>query len=454
MHNRPHLHPRPVQSIAVIGSGIAGLSAAWRLSQTHNVTLFEAAPKLGGHANTVRASIHGDEVDVDTGFIVFNPRNYPNFTPLLEHLGVHSALSDMSFSASLDGGRFEYSSHPSGLFAQKRNLLRPRMWRMLADLLRLHDQARSIDPSTETRTLDEFLQAEGYSPEFREDHILPMCAAIWSSPVEQMRHYPAQTFFRFFINHGLLQLADRPQWRTVAGGSKLYVAELADRIRGEIRTGCPVSRIERDGDGVTLHSQAGPERFDGVVMACHSDQAFQLLSDADNLERHLLGAIRYRPNTAVLHTDTRLMPRRRRAWSSWNYLESRRSPDSTTRISLTYWMNALQPLPTRHPVLVTLNPEIEPAADCVLHTDEYSHPVFDRAAINAQARFGEIQGHRNTWYAGAWLGSGFHEDGLQSGLAVAEALGAPERPWGRNGATGRIPWHDAPAPDLSAVAAE
>ncbi len=451
------MSPVAVQKIAVIGSGIAGLSAAWRLSQSHTVTLFESAPRLGGHANTISTRIGGVDVDVDTGFIVFNPPNYPNFTPLLDHLGVASAPSDMSFSASLDAGAFEYSSNPDGLFAQKRNFVRPRMWRMLTDLLRLHGQARRLNPDSETRSLDDFLRAEGYSDSFREDHILPMCAAIWSSPVEQMRAYPAGSFFRFFVNHGLLQLTNRPLWRTVQGGSQTYVRALAEQIRGEIRTGTPIRKIRRDETGVSLFTDAGESRFDQIVLACHSDQALGLLDDADGMETGLLGAIRYRPNTAVLHTDTRLMPRRRKAWAAWNYLEAAREADKTARISLTYWMNVLQPLPTSQPVLVTLNPEIEPDPALVLHTDHYDHPVFDSAAVQAQQAFGSLQGHRRTWYAGAWLGSGFHEDGIQSGLAVAEAMGAPERPWGRDGATGRIPWFDAQAGELArplAVAAE
>jgi hypothetical protein len=444
----------PVQKIAVIGSGIAGLTAAWRLSAIHDVTLYEADHRLGGHAHTVRAKVGETPFDVDTGFIVFNPENYPNFNSMLALLGVETALSDMSFAASLDGGRFEYASNPDGLFAQKRNLLRPRMWRMLRDILRLCGHARRRDHRAETRSLDDFLRSEGYSSAFREDHILPMCAAIWSSPVDQMRHYPVQAFFEFFSNHGLLKLAGRPEWRTIAGGSRHYVDRLASAIRGDIRLGAPVRSIVRTDRGVTLATDSDRRPFDHVVMACHSDQALALLDDPDPLESKLLGSIRYRENTAVLHTDIRLMPRRRSAWASWNYLESARQPDSTSRVSLTYWMNALQPLPAKQPVLVTLNPEIEPDPSQILHTDRYSHPVFDTAAVGAQAGFGALQGHRRTWYCGAWLGSGFHEDGVQSGLAVAEALGAPVRPWGLNGATGRIPWHAGSAPSSLTVAAE
>lgn len=434
------------QRIAVIGSGIAGLSAAWRLSLSHDVTLFEADARPGGHAHTVRAEVGGRTLDVDTGFIVFNPRNYPNFTPMLEHFGVETAQSNMSFAASLEGGRFEYSSNPDGLFAQKRNLVRPRMWRMIRDILRLHRHARRGDHAGEVRSLDDFLAAEGYSSTFREDHILPMCAAIWSSPVDQIRGYPARSFFDFFTNHGLLQLADRPQWRTVAGGSRNYVDRLAAAFKGRLCLSTPVRGIDRSGPGVRVTTDAGEAQFDRIVFACHSDQALSLLDRPDAMETSLLGAIRYRPNTAVLHTDTRLMPTRRNAWASWNYLESQRDADSATRISLTYWMNALQPLPTQTPVLVTLNPEIEPDRAHVLNTDHYDHPVFDGAAIAAQSRFGELQDHRKTWYCGAWLGSGFHEDGLQSGLAVAEALGAPARPWACPDGDRRIPWTQGDLP--------
>lgn len=447
----------PGQKIAVVGTGIAGLAAAWRLSLAHDVTLYEAAPRPGGHANTVTARIGGRDVDVDTGFIVFNPRNYTNFTPLLDHLGVATAHSDMSFAASLDGGRFEYASNPDGLFAQRRNLVRPRMWRMIRDILRLHDHARSRDHECEVRSLDEYLRAEGYSETFREDHILPMCAAIWSSPVDQMRAYPARAFFDFFTNHGLLQLADRPAWRTVAGGSRRYVERLVGAFRGQLRLATPIRTIDRSGPGVRVVTDSDETVFDELVLACHSNQALALLDRPDAMERSLLGAIRYRPNTAVLHTDQRLMPRRRGAWASWNYLEGPRKADNTARISLTYWMNALQPLRTATPVLVTLNPEIEPHPDQVLHIDHYDHPVFDGAAVAAQPRFGALQGHRRTWYCGAWLGSGFHEDGLQSGLAIAEALGAPRRPWHAPGGDRRIPWtlaHPADAAAPLAVAAE
>lgn len=431
------------RKIAVIGSGISGLSAAWHLSKNHDVTLYETADRLGGHANTRSVEVDGAGVDVDTGFIVYNPRNYPNFTALLNVLEVETADSDMSFAASLGSGSFEYSSNPAGLFAQKRNLLRPRMWRMVSDLLRLYRQSERADLTTDTRTLDEFLREEGYSDTFRNDHVLPMCAAIWSSPSEQMKHYPARTFFRFFINHGLLQLADRPAWRTIRGGSQHYVNALHADFSGRTHLSQDITSVERAPRGVLVRSRSGESAlFDDVVLATHSDQALALLETPSQRERDILSRIRYRPNTAILHTDTRLMPRKRKAWASWNYLETKNNPSAGSEISLTYWMNALQPLNTDTPVLVTLNPQQEINPESVLAVDAYDHPVFDSAAVDAQQDLPEIQGQGGVWYAGAWMGSGFHEDGLQAGLAVAEAIGAPVREWGLAGATDRIYWPD------------
>ncbi len=446
----------PKRRIAVIGSGISGLAAAWRLSATHDVTLFEASDRLGGHANTAQIELEGQSFGVDTGFIVFNPRNYPNFVGLMDKLEVETAESDMSFAASIGNGGFEYSSNPGGLFAQRRNLVRPRMWRMIADILRLNQHARDRQSTNTDLTLDEFLREKGYSRAFREDHILPMCAAIWSSPVDQMRGFPAGIFFRFFLNHGLLQLTDRPQWRTISGGSQTYVKALTEAIGGKIRVATPIQRLQRSEMGVMLSLTDGSQEiFDDVVLACHSDQALNLLADADPDEKSLLSAVRYRANTAVLHTDTRLMPRRRSAWASWNYLERRHG--DTNEISLTYWMNRLQPLPVDTPVLVTLNPQTEPDPNKVLRIDSYDHPIFDQAAINAQSAIGQIQGRGGIWYCGAWLGSGFHEDGLQSGLLVADALGAPPRPWSHPDMNARIAWPDfaiAATRDVWPIAAE
>lgn len=428
--------------IAIIGAGIAGLSAAWRLGETHQVTLFEAGDQPGGHASTADVLVNGQPVSVDTGFIVYNELNYPNFTPMLAELGVETAASDMSFSASIDDGGFEYGSTGlAALFAQKRNLLRPRMWRMLSDLTRLYRGAERYSREIEDVSLDTFLTRAGFSDTFREDHILPMCAAIWSSPVSSMREYPARTFFDFFMNHRLLQFRGRPDWRTIRGGSRNYVDRLVAQIRGEIRTGTPVTRVRRLANGVSVALADGTERaFDEVVFACHSDQALALLDTPTAAETCLLGAVRYKPNRVYLHTDPAFMPRRRAAWSSWNYMQRR--GEGHDEISLTYWMNALQPLPTQTPVLVTLNPDRSPAAEHILGEYEYDHPVFDRGAVSAQQALHTIQGENRTWYCGAWLGAGFHEDGLQSGLAVAEALGAPVRPWGLDGACARIHWPD------------
>tara|TARA_R110000868_G_scaffold6550_2_gene36977 strand:+ start:48076 stop:49440 length:1365 start_codon:yes stop_codon:yes gene_type:complete len=440
--------------VAVIGSGISGLAAAWRLSQIHKVTVFEAAGRLGGHANTVTVKVGGADVSVDTGFIVFNPSNYPNFVAMLNLLGVESSPSDMSFAASLDSSGFEYSSRPEGLFAQKRNFLRPRMWRMISDILRMHAHSRTLDISQETRSLDDFLFGEGYSRSFREDHILPMCAAIWSSPVTAMRDYPARSFFEFFRNHGLMQVLGQPAWRTITGGSRHCIEALRQAFTGDVRLATPVHSVRRDAAGVLLQLANGEaERFDEVVFACHSDQALNMLAEPTRQETVMLGAVRYRDNTAILHTDTALMPRRKSAWASWNYLDT---PDTTgqERISLSYWMNRLQPLPTQTPILVTLNPQLAPDPEKVLHTDSYAHPVFDAAAIAAQRNIHTIQGQNNSWYCGAWLGSGFHEDGLQSGLAVAEALGAPVRPWSLDGTTSRIFWPNHINGQAAEIAAE
>lgn len=438
--------------IAVVGSGISGLSAAWLLARNHDVVLLEKDQRPGGHAHTRTIDIDGTRVDVDTGFIVYNPRNYPNFIRLLDELDVETADSDMSFSASLDNGGFEYSSNLHGLFAQRRNLARPRMWRMLSDLNRLYAYSRDRSPSREQGSLDEFLLREGYSRAFREDHILPMCAAIWSSPADQMRDFPAESFFNFFTNHGLLQFADRPHWRTIRGGSHAYVTRLLQDFTGEVRHGVRIRTVGNTDTGALITYENGDlERFDDVILACHSDQALDLLDAPTDRETALLGSIAYRPNRAVLHTDTRFLPNRKSAWASWNYL-AKSGPDGHRDISLTYWMNKLQPLPTEVPVLVTLNPEIEPDPAKILHEDHYEHPVFDAAAIAAQDAIGEIQGSRNIWYCGAWLGSGFHEDGLQSGLAAAEAVGGYVRPWGLDGMTGRVAWHPARQPATTGAA--
>ena len=416
--------------IAVIGAGISGLSAALRLQDQHRVTLFEAAPRAGGHANTVDVTLDGVRHPVDTGFLVYNERTYPNLIALFAELEVPVAPSDMSFAVSVGPHRFEWcGSNLRTLLSQPANALSPSFWRMLADIMRFNREATALaasgDASILDRSLGDYLQSEGYSATFRDGYLLPMAAAIWSCPMHTMLGFPLGSFVRFFHNHGLLQVADRPQWYTVRGGSREYVDRICSRLR-DLRLGTPVTSIRRpgaaEGGGVLITSPRGVERFDHVVMACHSDQSLRLLTDADGDERALLGAVPYQPNTAWLHTDTRLMPRRRAAWAAWNYL-SNGDPDAP-EVSVTYWLNRLQPLPFRSPAFVSLNPLTPPDPRHTIARLSYEHPIFDRDAMAAQQRLPSMQGRRGTWYAGAWTGYGFHEDGLRSGLAVAQALNA------------------------------
>jgi uncharacterized protein len=448
-----------MKRIAVVGSGIAGLGAALALSRQggRKVTLFEAGASFGGHAHTVDVTLpdtQGQAVThgVDTGFLVFNERTYPNLIALFEELGVVVAKSDMSFSVQVPADR-----KPSGLdahrrwltqlqwcgsslntvFAQRRNLLSPRFWRMLSDLLRFNRittaLAESGDDASLAQPIGGFLVEQGLGPEFRDAYLLPMIACIWSCPTEQMLQFPIGTLIRFCHNHGLLQVANRPQWYTVRGGSREYVRRAVARL-SDVRLNTPIQRLVRLGEGgsggVVLHTLDGSQVFDEVVLACHSDQALALLgTGATPTERELLGAIKYHDNRAVLHTDASLLPSRRLAWAAWNY--EREAPHADTgktgeHVCLHYLLNVLQPLPFAQPVVVSLNPLRAPAPDKVIASFDYAHPVFDRAAIEAQQRLGEIQGHQHVWFCGAWTGYGFHEDGLKSGRAVATALLAKE----------------------------
>jgi uncharacterized protein len=411
--------------IAIVGAGIAGLGTAWLLTrQGHEVTLFEASDRLGGHTATVDVTLEGRTFPVDTGFLVFNDRTYPKLIALFDELGVASVASEMSFSCRVDRHRLEWAGTNVGsLFAQPSNALRPAFWRMLADIARFNRDATAMDVQGRvwSVSLGEFLDAENYSTPFRDWYLLPMAAAIWSAPRKDILDFPLPTFVRFCRNHGLLQVSDRPQWRTVAGGGRVYVEKIAAQLT-DVRVGTPVQRIARTPAGVEIDTaNCAKETFDNVVLACHSDQALALLGDPSHSEQRLLGAVRYQPNRVVLHTDAALLPRARRAWSAWNYLAVD-DPSGARPVAVSYLINKLQPLPCRTPVIVTLNSPIAPDPSRVLQEFEYSHPLLDSAAIAAQRGIAALQGHRHTWYAGAWLGYGFHEDGLSSAHAVAEGL--------------------------------
>jgi len=437
-----------------VGGGIAGLSAAWMLSQRHDVTLFEAEIRLGGHANTVEGpSLKPGVTPVDTGFIVYNEPNYPNFTALLKHLEVASQPADMALSVSLDDGAFEYSSFGAlGLFAQGSNLFSARFWRMLSDVSRFYrngpkDLAGLEAPLT---SLDDYLAEKGYCQAFRDDHLFPQAAAIWSTPLAGIREYPAAALIRFFQNHGMMSVFGRGLWRTVTGGSKSYVRKLAEAFRGETRTAARVTGVRRTPAGVEVRDASGRvERFDEVVIATHGDAALALLEDPSADERRLLAAFRYSRNLAVLHTDPSVMPRRKRAWTSWNHIGRRDRPEEGC---VTYWMNRLQSLKDAPDLFVTLNPTMQIAAEAVVKTEVYDHPLFDAGAIAAQREIWSLQGVRKTWFCGSYFGHGFHEDALQAGLAVAEQLGGVRRPWMVDDESGRI--HVGPLPEpLSEVAA-
>jgi uncharacterized protein len=423
------------RKIAVVGSGIAGLSAAWMLNPRHDVTLFESAPHIGGHSHTVDVPHGGRVVAVDTGFIVYNVVNYPNLVALLDHLGVATTDTEMSFAVSLDDGAFEYGSTGlPALFAQKRNLLRPRFWSMLGGIRRFYrDAERDLARGALCNlSLGDYLATRRASSAFVEDHLLPQAGAIWSASRRQIRDYPAESLVRFFANHQLLQIGGRARWRTIVGGSRSYVTRMAAGL--DVHVDTAVATVRRNPHGVELRfANGGAALFDDVVIATHADTALALLDAPSDTERKLLGAFSYAPSEAVLHSDPAVMPRRRSAWSSWNYCGRRDAPDAG---SVNYWMNRLQPLGDAPPLFLTLNPARTPAH--IHHRQYVTHPLFNARALAAQADLWRLQGRGGVWFAGAHFGAGFHEDGLQAGLAVAEALGGERRPWTVARESGRI----------------
>jgi uncharacterized protein len=415
-----------MRRIAVIGSGISGLAVAHALAPHSRVTLFEADRRFGGHSHTVDVRLNGVSHGVDTGFLVFNHRTYPRLVEMFKSLGVPTAPSEMSFSVQVPQAGLEWSGCDlNTVFAQRANLLRPRFLRMLAQILRFNRLATRIaeagNEAEQAEAIGDFLARHGFGQAFRDWYLLPMLGCIWSCPTDQMLRFPVATMIRFCHNHGLIQVSNRPQWYTVVGGSRVYVGKMLAGI-ADARSNTPVRALRRQAGGVIVSTDAGSEFFDEAVLACHSDQSLALLADARDDERLLLGAIRYQPNRAVLHTDASVLPRRKLAWAAWNYERAADAHAEQSAVCLHYLINRLQPLPWTTPVVVSLNPDRTIDDTKVIGSYDYSHPVFDLAAIDAQRRLPAVQGRDHTWFCGAWTRYGFHEDGLTSGLAVAAAL--------------------------------
>jgi len=416
--------------IAVIGAGISGLSSAWLLSKNHDVRVYEKNSWIGGHSNTQIVPTEFGDIPVDTGFIVYNEVTYPNLVAMFEHFNVPTKKSEMSFAVSLNQGQFEYSgTNINGLFGQRSNIFKLKFWKMLGSVLRFYREAPVflVSGSLENMSLGQFLDKNNFSQEFIKYHLLPMGAAIWSTSLAEVKDYPVSSFIEFFKNHGLMQIRNRPQWKTVDGGSREYVNRLTKSFSDNILlTG--VNSIKRKSQQVLIEDSNGiVEYFDYVVIATHADEALQLLLDADRLESNVLKQWRYSANKAVLHTDCRLMPKRAHIWSSWNFLGSDLE-ESQENLCVTYWMNRLQGINTKAPIFLTLNPK-DIDHNRIIREFEYTHPQFNKNALLSQQQLWSLQGHRRTWYCGSYFGAGFHEDGLQAGLAVAEELGGMKRPW-------------------------
>ncbi|WP_252346035.1 MULTISPECIES: NAD(P)/FAD-dependent oxidoreductase [unclassified Paludibacterium] len=424
------MNPTETKRIAVIGSGISGLATAYLLNPRHDVTLFEAADYAGGHTHTVDIEVDGQSFPVDTGFLVCNRRTYPNLLGLLAELGITLHPSDMGFSVSAGEGELEWAgSNLNTVFAQRSNLLSPGFYGMLADILRFNRHAeRYLQQCHVTPcTLGELVQREGYRPRFLQHYLLPMAAAIWSSPMRDILAFPAETFLRFCHNHGLLQVNQRPQWYTIPGGARRYVERMLATLK-DVRLNTPVLSVSRGPQQAVVISAHGSESFDAVVFATHAPDTLKILSDPSQAEQSLLSAVRYQRNLAILHRDPGLLPRRRRAWSAWNYL-IQNQPTEPQQCCVTYLLNKLQPLPVSSPVMVTLNPPRLPDSNLIDGSFVYEHPLMDQAAMNAQQNLASLQGQQHCWYAGAWTGYGFHEDGLKSALRVARDFGVSPS-WG------------------------
>lgn len=413
--------------IAIVGTGISGLTCGYYLHKEHDITLFEANDYIGGHTATVDVTVDGQDYAIDTGFIVYNDRTYPNFIQMMEEVGVEGVPTQMSFSVRNNGNGLEYNGHTiSTLFAQKRNWANPKFYRFIFEILRFNKLAKSLANKEDTsiQTLGDFLDEHNFSAFFTDNYILPMGAAIWSSTLSDMRAFPLMFFVRFFLNHGLLDVTNRPQWYVIKGGSRAYIPPLISGFAQNIRLSSPVESITRSNDRVLLHVNGTTEWFDEVIFACHSDQVVKMLGDPSREELSILGDMAYQANEVVLHTDTNLLPKRKAAWASWNYLLEGQEDEQQRLPSLTYNMNILQHVQSKHTFCVTLNSTEQIDESKILRTFTYDHPVFTTESIAAQQRKSEIQGVSNTWFCGAYWYNGFHEDGVRSALDVVKALEA------------------------------